>query len=155
MPVLNARARAKTASGQDIPSKVVLAHGGPRFPVLVGLHPTAVKAIEKSGEKPARILQGQGLIDTGASVTCIDERAAEELGLVPIGTVDVGGVSGESVRPMFAFSLAIPGLGALNLSAGVGCDIRGMGLIILLGTDALSDCLFVYDGNDGSYTLAV
>lgn len=75
--------------------------------------------------------------------------------MVPIGAANVGGVSGESERPLYAFSLALPLLGTLNLSAGVGCDISGMGLIILLGTDALSDCLFVYDGNDGTYTLAV
>ena len=62
-----------------------------------------------SGEPAAEGRAYHSLLDTGAQTTCISEKVAAELGLVPIGTADIVPANGELIRtPKYRIRLDVP-----------------------------------------------
>src|SRR5262245_50798624 len=98
-----------------------LAVYGLRISVEIAVHP-AVEAdlIKKSLSVPATV-SGNGIIDTGATITSIDERVANKLGLVQLNTVKIGTAQGTRDAPVYAFQMTLsPGL--VFPVFGLGCD---------------------------------
>ena len=155
MPILNHRFRGRTLEGEPVPSRLGLQRFGPRVPVLVGVHSATAKSRQESeGEIPVPI-QGEGLIDTGASITSVDLSVATKLGLAVTGTCKLGTAGGPQEAPTYAFRFNLSRMLELDCPQGVGCDLQGQGIILLIGMDLLSRCLFVMNGPDGSFTLSM
>jgi predicted aspartyl protease len=100
---------------------------------------------------------GVALIDTGASVTCIDDEAAKQLGLPVIDVVSIASAS-HSSTPQNVYPVALEILGGQVLIESVlaiGGPLKVQGLLALVGRDVLRFCTLHYNGLVGQFTLAL
>ena len=99
---------------------------------------------------------GLALIDTGATFSGIHEPIAKALGLQSTGTMMLGGVAGSKEHDIYQVKASFPGspLPDLELTV-VGVNLEGQaGRIALVGMDLLCQCVLIYNGPQGSFTLA-
>ena len=159
MPTLSIRVQSE---GKDQHGNVALANPSTALRevgpiVYVTLYPfeDQIKSLAKKGDIPTPVA-GTALIDTGASVTCIDQSAARKAGLA---IVDSGGISSvthtNEVVPIFAGRLNIHGLSPVNTFRAYGVNLESQNLIALIGRDLLASCVLVYNGTDDSFSLSL
>lgn len=112
--------------------------------------------VEKLGELRPPVT-GQALIDTGAAVTCVDRAAAEAAGLVPVDSGFITSATHESEpTPIYACQIDFTGSSVgLTQHRAVGAHLAPQGLVALIGRDALSSCILIYNGIDGSVSLSL
>lgn len=132
-----------TKDGAPIPPKQMLRDVGSRAPII--LMPT------NSGTA----VHGEALVDTGAAITCVDEQAARQAGLTVIGSGKVSSAthSNESV-PIFAGKMEMTGVGQINLRQAYGVNIKDQGIVALIGRDLLEAMILIYNGSEGTFSLA-
>lgn len=125
---------------------------------------TARLAMLVAANQPAPTPQNvTALIDTGASISAVDPTVLAALGLTPTGNAQIfsstTGAAGVSV-PTYDVCIGIYAArqGDLHyISATVqvtATNLKAKGFGVLLGTDVLSKCIFLYNGADGHFTLA-
>lgn len=135
----------------------VLARRGPVVQVSVTVGQAIAEQLLQRGEAVPEPVAGLALIDTGASVTCIDEPTALAMGLVAIDVASMASASEASsergVYPIAVEITAVP----LRIDAprSVGAALASQGLLLLIGRDVLRNCLLVYNGSTGQFSLAV
>jgi hypothetical protein len=86
------------------------------------------------------------LIDTGCSVTSIDEQVALGLGLQATGTKTVHATGGARQAVQYMCQATVGGV-AGGLWTMTTAILSPSGIVALIGTDVLANCLFVFDGN--------
>jgi predicted aspartyl protease len=129
---------------------------GPTIQVIVGLHPAAPMG-GAEGTGPAS-RETFALIDTGATLTCIDDALAQELGLPVIDRQTCSGIGGSHDLDVYAAQIIAPGLGGLSQFgrfAGVKLADGGQAHKVLIGRSFLQSLIMVYDGRTGRVQLAV
>ncbi len=134
---------------------------GPRIPVQISI-PATLAAQFAAAEKPIpKPIQGYALIDTGASVLCVDEGVLNELGLSPFSTASVSTPNGDVVQGIYPVSLSFSGtaVAPIPLARCLGANLKSqrkppLETIALIGRDTLINCVFIYNGKDASYTFA-
>jgi hypothetical protein len=133
---------------------------GPMIDVLIGVTRARASALQMAKFPVPPPVPLRLLIDTGASGTCIEAGLLKPLGLVPKGQVpvqtpstvlspmmcDLFEVSVTLVHPLLPFSIETVSI--------VECPPIGSGIQGLLGRDLLAHCLFVYNGETGTFSLA-
>ncbi len=99
---------------------------------------------------------GVALIDTGASISCVHEPVALALGLQPTGTMMLGGAAGSKEHNQYQVKASFPGSPLPDLELNVvGVNLEGQNnKIALVGMDILHQCVLIYNGPQGSFTLA-
>lgn len=100
---------------------------------------------------------GLALIDTGASVTSVDEAPLRALGLRPTGVMEIATPSSSrSQQPVYPCVLSFPGtpLPAIPFSEVIASDLTAFGVSVLIGRDILANCQFTYNGAEGFWTVA-
>ena len=139
---------------------VQFASAGPLIDLLVGVSQPREHALLKNSMPVPNPVQVRGLIDTGDSCTCIDPEIISSLSLAPTGTTTMltpstGIVPHECNQFDVGITLMHPEL-AFNFQAlpVIEAKLKHQGFQALIGRDVLADCLLVYDGRHGSYTLA-
>ena len=97
------------------------------------------------------------MIDTGASVTCVDDETAQKLQLPIIDVVRMASASHASHQAnVYPIKVTITGLPiGINAPRAVGAALKTQGLIALLGRDILMHCTMHYNGVAGEITLAI
>lgn len=112
--------------------------------------------LQAGGTLPAPV-SGLALIDTGATSTCVDQAAAERLGLPAIDVVNVASASQASTQQnVYPIRLEVVGLPiAINAPRAIGAPLEAQGILVLLGRDVLQHCVLVYNGTVGSFSLAI
>ena len=97
MPILHIQlaGQGQTQDGKivPIPPALALQQRGPVVQVSVSLHESFAKALVQQGKPLPQPVTGWALLDTGASNTCIDDEAAQQLQL-PV--IDVGSMCSAS-----------------------------------------------------------
>lgn len=125
--------------------------------VTVSLRPIEEqrRVMAERGEPIPAAIDGLAMIDTGASVTCVDEAAAGRAGLnvVDRGTISSASHSAHSV-PVFACDIDVAGLGRIRLPRAMGATLESQGLLAIIGRDALGSAVFIYNGPSGSFSIA-
>lgn len=134
--------------------------GGPIVEMFVAASIPRVAVLQQANQTPPNPVRIIGVIDTGASATCIDPTSLAPLGLTPINRVPIHTPSTgtapvecdqydvqlillhKTMRHFHIPSLPVVASGCLP------------GIQALIGRDVLSRCLFVYDGVTGIYSLA-
>lgn len=154
MPIFS-RLWTDPQTGQADPERLRVA--GPALQVEIAV-PAELAAALQAAELPIPAPSvGLALIDTGASITSVDERVLQSLGLSPTGTVPVATPSATRVQqPVYACVLSFPGapLPPIPFNEVVGSQLSGLGFSALIGRDILRFCQLVYNGPEGFWTIA-
>lgn len=105
-----------------------------------------------------------GLIDTGATYTCVHEDALRQLGLKPFDIVDSGTADGPKQQNVYAARIVFPTKGwTFDLGKCVGVNTSGQvipidppqPIIALLGRNLLQRGVFIYNGIGGFWTISL
>jgi predicted aspartyl protease len=137
-----------------------IAPGGPLVDILVGVSAGRLQALKQAAKPIPNAIQIRALIDTGASCTCIDPAVLKNLGLSPTGSTPIHTpTTGDQAHNANQYDVSLvllhPKL-QLTLQAVpvVEASLMIQGIQALIGRDVLKNCLFVYDGQTGIFTLA-
>lgn len=136
---------------------------GPTLNVVVAVSAPRAEALQGAGEEIPAAQTIRGLVDTGASGTCIHPDVLKALNLTPTGTTLVYTPS-TGDKPVEALQydvgLMIPGATAahqplLRLTIPViASRLPQQGIEALIGRDVLRSCVLVYNGQEDIFTLA-
>jgi predicted aspartyl protease len=140
-----------------LPPPIALQQRGPVIQVSVMVEENIAKTLAQQGQQVPQPKTGWALIDTGASVTCIDEQAAKDLNLPAIDVVPMASASHHQTQQnVYPVQILIPGL-RFNLQAprAVGAALQAQGLLVLIGRDVLQMCTLFYNGPSGQITLSI
>ena len=121
--------------------------GGKRYRALVTV---SIRPLD--GGQPAR---GRALVDTGANNTVIDGQVAFKSSFKSFDTGKLSSVTDVDVAtPLYKIELRIIGLKRFSKQlVAVESPLSQLGVIALIGTDALEDGSFHYDAKNGEFTL--
>ncbi|MCY4548965.1 MAG: hypothetical protein OXC28_11405 [Defluviicoccus sp.] len=160
MPILNSRIQGKALDedGNEVsvsPSEA-LKTVGPRLEVLVSPLDEQVKVLVEHGQPVPGPVRGFALVDTGASITCIDRDVAVQAGLAVVDSGPMHSAThANEIVPIYAGRLMISGLCAVDANRAYGASLAPQGLVALVGRDILAQCQFTYNGVDGSFSIAI
>lgn len=159
MPILHSQAAVltKTPDGRTVqaPPAIGLLLRGPVVQVSVTIEQNAGKGLTAHGKTLPTPKSGLALIDTGASNTCIDDQAAEELGLPVIDVASMQSASHEK-HPCNVYPIQIiTPIITLNAPRAMGAALASQGLLVLIGRDVLQHCTLYYNGPVGQFTLSL
>jgi predicted aspartyl protease len=127
---------------------------GPRIPIEIGIPQAQADGIVAAGGAVPSPVFAYALIDTGANATFIDQKVALDLGLQPTGTEsEVGGVAGKAPGIEYVAQITWPGT-VPGLYVVTSIDLEHVGVVALIGTEILRECVFVWDGPNGTFSLS-
>ncbi len=109
---------------------------------------------------PTNRIKGLALIDTGASISGVEEQDLQSLGLNSNGTMGlhVTGSSSIAQTPTYVCQIEVSGVTLLapfilTVTGNPPNSLHNQGLVMLLGRDFLKDYRFVYDGKEETWIL--
>jgi hypothetical protein len=156
MPVFN-RFYVKKAPPNSLAHPQHLMLSGPRLDVEVHV-PTAFEGLlVREGKPIPKPIVGKALIDTGASITAVDDSVITSLGVQAVGVATVLTPAGQTQRNQYPVRFIFPGspLPNLDIHQAIGGELLGQGFVALIGRDALSSVVFIYNGPGGMITFAL
>lgn len=158
MPLPGADGRPQTDSAGRVlavpPSRVVQ-ELGPRIQVVLSLPTFVEEGLIASGSPVPTPLLAEALIDTGASVTCIDDALAQQLRLPVIDRMTMTSAS-HAAHPVNVYPIRVEfaGLGLeRTLNRVMGAVLAPQGIQMLIGRDLLSEAVLIYNGREGEFTI--
>jgi hypothetical protein len=113
------------------------------------LPPSQLTAVRTQPSAPHNLTMFAGLVDTGASVTCISNNVVQAIGLQPSGKTSMSGSTGQSTVDQYTFVVgflfgaqqaptgAISGQLYAHLVQGCEFTSHGFGFDVLIGRDIL------------------
>ena len=159
LPILNFRAQGEgtdpNGNKVPLPEQVALQQAGPCVPIVLSPLEEHIQSLAAQRADPLPLLNGLALIDTGASVTCIDRKAAEKAGLTVVDSGPMHSATHtDHIVPIYAGMIQIQTFPAFRTTRAYGAYLEAQGIIALIGRDILASCTFIYNGADGSFSLA-
>ena len=149
----------KDQDGNDvtIPHHAALAQSGPRIQVTISLATQLAADMQSRGEDIPAPETGWAIIDTGASVTCIDEELATKMGLPVIDQLAMASASHDkTMQNVYPVTLELQGLPmGVDAPRAVGAALKAQGIVALIGRDVLQHCTLYYNGPAGQITLSI
>ncbi len=127
-----------------------LLHYGPTLQVVISGHDIKEAPHNNNSRNvPA-------LVDSGASMSCIDETLAQELGLRPIDICTISGAGGVKQHTVYLAHMVIPELDLVQYGKFTGVHLKAGGQLqeALLGRDFLNKVVMIYDGIRAQVTIA-
>lgn len=161
MPILHTQfsGQAKTQQGQvvQVPPAIVLLRQGPCVQVSIGLAQSIANQLLQQGKTLPKPISGIALIDTGATSTCIDDAAAQQLQLPVVNVVNVASASHASTQQnVYPIQIEVVGLPiSIEAPNAIGAALTPQGLLALIGRDVLQHCTLFYNGITGEITLSI
>ena len=131
--------------------------GGPRVQVTVSVEKILADQLVKKGDVLPQPIQGFALIDTGASITCVDEEVAQKLKLPVIDVQAMTSASHASV-PANIYPVhfqVVPTPIEINLGRAMGANLKPQGLVALIGRDVMRQWTLFYNGLTGEITISM
>ena len=128
---------------------------GPKIAIEIAVPIVLAEFLARSGLPVPPAQRGFALIDTGASITAVDEDVVASLGIQPIGQMKLSTPSQQRPAWLYAAQVTCPGMAipVLEILDVVGCTLAPQGFIALLGRNFLRKVVLVYDGPAGSFTV--
>lgn len=102
-------------------------------------------------------IKGLALVDTGASVSCIDTNTARQLKLPVVGTVIMASAS-HANTPTAVHPIQIKIQNApvsFGAPRAMCANLANQGFIAIIGRDILSLCTMYYNGPAGQITVSL
>jgi len=140
----------------------LLQHWGPLTVVEVQVPPALATLLQSQGASLPQPVLGLALVETGASITAVDRRVIESLGVPPVGVQPVGTAGGVQNQFVYPASLRLAAMDVIvDFNSVLGADLQGQAspvpdvpLICLIGRDVLREGVLFYNGLTGAWTLA-
>jgi len=163
MPIFECdyRATTKNQHGKNVelPPHVCLQLRGPVLRVLVSPTKEHLAMLGEQGQPGPAPIVGLALIDTGATVTAVDESVCLKLGIAPTGRGKIAHAGGEEVRACYPIQIEFPGapLPSVTMLRAMSVNLQQFGktpYILLFGRDLLANMKFIYTGPRGRIELA-
>lgn len=130
-----------------------LAQAGPIIQVYV-VPPQPVAELLKSQGKQVPSAKATALINTGATITCINQDIVNQLGLIAFDEQMVGTAGGNVKQLFYDAGIVLPISQPNIIAVQSPCaDLKNQPYQVLLGRDVLSICTLFYNGGDNSFTL--
>lgn len=129
---------------------------GPQVQIVLAIPKPVALAFSNSGEPIPEFIPGLGLIDTGANSTCIDNNAAQKLGLPVVDKAKMSSASHNSFDTnVYPVEIQIPAAHiSLSVERALGANLAAQGIVALIGRDVLRNMTMFYNGAMGEITLA-
>lgn len=157
MPIANIRPRVTGKSDSEVLETI-----GPCLSVQISCTEILETELRKKGEKVPDPVEGHAIIDTGATMSCVDFSVVKNLGLQPLGTVDLWlrqDITTDAYSVKLTFSDEI--LDSVEFEDVAVVDLSGLiaprnkiKVNFLLGRDFLKSTVLIYNGPLGCFTLA-
>ena len=122
---------------------------GASIPVNISLSASAAE-LTKSYEKQIKSFNCEALIDTGASISVISPKVAEQLSLIEIGFENITSVHSIELRPVYFGRITFPWGSGMEIPL-VCCELQGFDCLI--GRDVLRYWHVTYNGFNGEITI--
>lgn len=161
MPILNVQFAGELTkpdgSKVAIPPQAALLQRGPLVQVTVSVGQAIAQQILQSGGTLPPPQSGLALIDTGATSTCVDDAAAQQLKLPAIDVVTVASASHPATQQnVYPIQIEFVGLPiTVDAARAIGAPLAAQGLLVLIGRDVLQHMVLVYNGPTGSITVSI
>ncbi len=132
-----------------------LIHFGPTIQVQIGFDPVYQPETSKTPNLPNA--QYHALIDTGASISCIDNSVAASIKLPVIDEGSVSGISGVNIVNIYLAQIYIPAFGFTQYGSFHGVDLHAGGQphSALLGRTILRYMTMIYKGDESSVLVSL
>jgi hypothetical protein len=137
---------------------------GPLLTAYIGVSEARRNALTAAGQAVPALQQIRALVDTGASGTCVDPSVLQALSLTPTGSTVVNTpTTGQQPHTVDTYDVSfyVPGATTTHLpfvlnTLEVMCAelLAPQGFHALIGRDILADCVLIYNGPVGTFTLA-
>jgi len=134
--------------------RAALAAYGPTLMVSIGFDPNWTPG---AAAPPASgIADQEALVDTGASISCIDSGLAMRLNLPIVDRQPIGGIGGRHEANMHLAQIHVPTLNFTIHGSFAAVDLiaGGQRHYALIGRNFLSRFTMVYEGRTGTVTLS-
>ena len=156
MPVFHSRYQA-TGEPPVVFHPELLQGNGPIVQVQLEAPPALVKSLLSGGGTAPTPVIGPALIDTGASVSCVDASVPPKLGVNPIGTTHLHGATGGGASSMFPMRVVVLNMAnwTLDFQYMVQASLSPLGYVALLGRDVLRAGSLHYLGHVGEFQISV
>ena len=137
------------------PGRALLTRYGPTIFVDIGFDEDFRPVLGAGVPRPG-VAGVQALVDTGASLSCIDSVLAAELGLPVVDRQKIGGAGGEHEVNMHLAQIHVASLEFTIYGefAGVHLAAGGQPHRALLGRTFLQRFVMVYEGHTGTVTIS-
>lgn len=136
---------------------LLLRNIGPRLIIEIHVPPVLANYLTQRGQPVPAPISGDALLDTGASISAVETNVISQLRVNPIGITSVhtpGGVVQQNLHPI-RFVFPAIGMLTIDFNAVIGSNLQPQGIIALVGRDVLSNCLLVYNGPAGMYSISI
>jgi hypothetical protein len=134
---------------------------GPIIPVEVSMPSALQEFLTKENVSIPAPQVGYALIDTGASITAIDETVLKQLSILPIDSIPSQTPHGAGRSFVYPTKVSLPSINVKDFSIArvIGCNLKWKTadekeIIMLLGRDMLGGSVLIYNGKSASITLA-
>ncbi|MFZ4500519.1 MAG: retroviral-like aspartic protease family protein [Minisyncoccia bacterium] len=140
---------------ENVSGAALLTRYGPTLFVNIGFDETFKGDAIPATIPIAGIKDVQALVDTGASVSCIDALLATELGLPIVDRVPIGGVGGRHMVNMYLAQIHVPSLNFTIYGSFAGVNLVEGGQVhkALIGRTFLENFTMTYEGKTGTVTI--
>ncbi len=139
------------ADGPGGPGANLLMNYGPTISVNIGFDPNyKLGTIPESGIKNI-----SALVDSGASICCIDNLLAAELKLPIVDRMNIAGSNGSHSANLYLAQIYVPSLAFTMYGSFAGVDLKSGGQPhhVLMGRTFLQYFKMIYEGKTGAVTL--
>lgn len=130
---------------------------GPVIQVRVSAAPSVAQTILTKGGTLPPPVDGIALIDTGAANTCIDVDVAAMLNLPVTGQGSITSATHAAIpcnlHPIEMEVVAWPVKFGTNRA--MGANLKAHGIVALIGRDLLRNCILIYNGTAGTFSLSL
>ena len=137
---------------------------GAILPVEVHVPDIIANQLTSSGQPVPNPVSGMALIDTGCTLTSVDDQAMQSLNLPPVNVVNTLTASGPAQQNQYPVKLEFPGHGiSMAIQAATGVNLTGQiipttppqNILVLIGRDFLARTQLVWNGKYGMWSLSV
>lgn len=124
---------------------------------MLALPRNVAEELSQRGVTVPNPITGLALIDTGASLTAIDETAAKNMNLPIIDVATIASATDAGIKAnVYPAQLQIAGAPIeITVGRALGAMLEPQGLLALLGRDFLQHLTMFYNGPRGQLTISV
>lgn len=142
---------------KPLPPQAALQMMGPVTQVRISAPPTITQTILAKGGVLPPPVDGIALIDTGAAGTCIDADVATKLSLPVTGSGSITSATHAAI-PCNLHPIQVEVVGwpvKFHTNRAMGTSLKAHGIIALIGRDVLRNCILIYNGAAGTFSLSI